>query len=186
MRRFWYLAGLLALTPLASYRATAADEPPKPTTEAKTEQFTVKVSIKNLDPYDTIRLLLAAPAPVSAGPKSPQPVSAVPNGITAILSYPLDHSLLVRGDAASVQLLKNALGVIDVPVDKLPGIASRVTLQPRAFRPEQFRALLPEEVGYGKITASEKELTLEGTKEWLHKALGLVARLEVAPPAAPK
>lgn len=151
---------------------------------------TAKLSLTNLDPNSAVRMLLNSPPQSSPSLPGLQATGAdpgaIPEDIVGILGYPLDRSLLVRGPLASIQVLHDVLRVIDVPVELLDDGSARAVVHPRAFKPEQFRSLLPATVGEGRVTARGRDLILEGAEAWILQALGFVAKLEVGPRSAPK
>jgi hypothetical protein len=103
---------------------------------------------------------------------------AVPTGISGVLVYPLDKSLIVRGTAAAIAEMKTALRVVDVPV---AGDRYQVTLQRGNPEAVQTAALaLPEA---GSVQVDGKTLTFSGKVDWLNAVRGLVFGAELEHPS---
>jgi hypothetical protein len=150
MRRVLWLA--LPLTALLSVSVTAQNPPTAETID--------KIKLTFTDPA---RLWVAIPA--------------VPTGISGVLVYPLDKSLIVRGTAAAIEEMKAALRGVDVP-----GERDRQTVTLRRGNPKAVRTAALALPQAGMVQVQGNTLTFSGNEDWLHAVRGLVFGAELTHP----
>jgi hypothetical protein len=105
---------------------------------------------------------------------------ALPAEVSGILAYPLDQSLLVRGKIRGIWALRRAIAKVDVPIEQREGAAARATLRPLRGDPALLRERILALPGAGEVTLQERALLLEGSRDWIVRALGLAVQAELA------
>jgi hypothetical protein len=100
-----------------------------------------------------------------------------PAGVSGVLAYPLDDSLIVRGTPAAIAEAKSALAVIDVPFEQ--GRRLEVTLRRGELGAVGKAALALPKAGT-ILLRGEKTLRFEGDAEWLDAVRGVVFAAEIA------
>lgn len=171
---------LLPVLLLAAPPAEAQDpsRPPEPAVE--------KIALSHLDVTGAIRVLVGGTDAPSTGVNTlRREGGGLPPGVHAILGYPLDNSLLVRGTSADIARLRRGVGVIDVPIRVLTPSRSRAEIRPVNGDPGQIRAEGLKLRNTGTIERHDGALQIEGPDEWLRRVLALAARVEIAAGAAP-
>lgn len=103
----------------------------------------------------------------------------VPDEIQGILANPAGRALFVRGTVRAIRTFKNALSVVDVPVQILGEGKGQAKVRPFQGRPEDLRKSILGLPDAGAATVAGGELTLEGSLAWIQRSLGLVMQTEV-------
>src|SRR4051794_33104843 len=101
-------------------------------------------------------------------------ISAVPTGVSGVLVYPLDRSLIVRGTADVIEELKAALRVVDVPTE-----GDRYTVRLWQGNPDAVRTAALALPQAGTVGVQDKNLTFTGKEEWLRAVKGVVFGAEL-------
>jgi len=104
-------------------------------------------------------------------------ISAVPTGVSGVLVYPLDRSLIVRGTADVIEELKAALRVVDVPTE-----GDRYTVRLWQGNPDAVRTAALALPQAGTVGVQDKNLTFTGKEEWLRAVKGVVFGAELTHP----
>jgi hypothetical protein len=153
---------------VATAPALAAENPPR------VDEVLVKISLKAANPNEMIKLLAAGPGQKSAGP-------LMPPGISGILGYPIDHSLLVKGSPQSVEEIQALVAVLDVRTESIGKDTQRVRLTLLHVAKEPLRSGLLAIPGSGTAEWRDGALVLEGNPTWIWVAMRTAASLEVQP-----
>lgn len=200
MRRFALIAACL-LTVSAAHGIRAAEPEAIPPTATPAEVVTEKIQLLHADPNWVMRVLIypslaaadAVPKPALVNPDTGKPVlggtltpgpaapqrSLAPEGIQALLAFPADRSILIRGTAPAIRQFKSTLRLLDLaPKGAEDHRQYTITLQ--SARPELVRDVLLELGEEGKAETDGKSLKLEGSPAWVHRALRIVVRLETS------
>jgi hypothetical protein len=156
---------------------TFASDAPEPQ-----EQVIEKVKLAHLPPEDLLKILFDAPSPPAAGfggelPSKAALTGGLPPGVTGILGYPLDSSLIIRGTPAALQGMRNALRMVDAPVRK-SGELLEAELRPGRVKAEALRESILKLPGGGSAVVEGGAVRLKGKTEWVHRALRLAFRAE--------
>jgi beta-lactamase regulating signal transducer with metallopeptidase domain len=132
------------------------------------EEAFEKILLQRVDASDLYRLMAQE--------------KAIPMGVTGILAYPRDQSLLVRGTPAAIATLGRAVRVADVRVETVPGGRTRVLLTLQRAKADTLRAEALRLSDAGTATLRGSALELEGSRAWLERAIGVAMRAEMAAP----
>ncbi|MFN3648225.1 MAG: hypothetical protein ACK47B_01490 [Armatimonadota bacterium] len=111
--------------------------------------------------------------------------SLVPYGIDGILRIGGAHELRVVGREGTEELLE-LIRELDVPVETVSPGRQRVTVTLRRASGTRLKSVLARQAGGGSVVLQGRGLKLEGSAEWLHRALRQVIRAELGlsgPPA---
>jgi hypothetical protein len=114
--------------------------------------------------------------------RSDSPESLLPGGIDAVLRGPTANQVIVVGTEAHPAELRECIRVVDVPVQRMGPDHGRVVLTLRRADAARVRQRVLHLPGAGSAAASDRQLVLEGTPEWLHRALRQVVRAELNEP----
>lgn len=181
MRRFALIAACLLTLAASPHGVRAAGPEPTPPATAQAEAVVEKIKLEKADPNWLLRILFYAnPTPTVDSPQggtldSKRVLAA--QGVQAVQSYPLDHSLVVRGTPAGIQQFKTTLRLLDVSQEEVDG-RQRVTLTPQNARPELVRNVVLELPEGGKAEVDGKTVKLEGSPAWIRRALRIAVHLE--------
>lgn len=106
----------------------------------------------------------------------------VPDGITGAGNANTDNAIVIRGETAAIEQLRNAIAVVDVPAVSTESGSLRMVIQPRRVKLDRLRNLLAGLPGDGTVTADERELTLDGPPRWVRQMLRATLKYELHPP----
>lgn len=111
--------------------------------------------------------------------------SLLPAKVDALLRGTAADELVLVGTEDVLGRVGDCIRELDVPVEQLGPDRERITLTLRAAVPAEVRRAVLKLPGAGQAFVVERRLTLEGSPEWLHRALRQVIRLELLPPEKP-
>lgn len=111
--------------------------------------------------------------------------SLLPAKVDALLRGSATDELVLVGTEDVLGRVGDCIRELDVPVERLGPDRERITLTLRAAVPTKVRRAVLKLPGAGQASFTERRLTLEGSPEWLHRALRQVIRLELLPPEKP-
>jgi hypothetical protein len=171
---------LLAVTagPAAAHGASSGDLPvvPEP------------VTLKHLRAVDVVSLfgretLPESPRGVPRAARGDSAASLLPRGIEAVMrSGDADTVVLVGAENRFLEM-QECLEVLDAPVREVGPGSKRVVLTLRHANPQSVREAVRRLGGGGSVSVSGRNLTLEGSAEWLHRAFRQVIRGELGEPS---
>lgn len=183
-------AGLLGLALLApaphpalGHGATAGSKPIVPGA----------MQLKHRRPAEIITLFARERLPVASADRLPRTARSgidgalLPAGVDGLLRGAEADAVVLVGDEERFQELGECIQVLDAPVESTAADRARVVLALRRGDARRVRAAALRLPGAGSATVSSGKLALEGTQEWLHRALREVIRAELGTPesAAP-
>jgi hypothetical protein len=167
--------GFALAAPAWAHGTTAGDLPVTPETVRVSHRPAVEIvalfASERLPNADTLRTL--------RGARAGNPEALLPAGIDGVLRNRQPADELVVAGFKDLGAVEDCIRVLDAPMENAGAGKQRVTLTlDRASAPAlrvEARAL----PGSGRVTAEGKQLTLEGSPEWLHRALRQVIRAEL-------
>src|SRR5262249_7424641 len=151
--------------------------------------FPLRVPLKNVKPAEIVALFAREHLPASSGEHFPRAArsdgaeSLLPGGIDAVLQFPAQGEVIVVGTEIHPQELRDCIRVLDAPVERTGPERERVTLTLGGADPLQVRDAVLRLPGSGTANGGGRQLTLEGSLDWLHRALRQVIRAELHEPA---
>lgn len=147
----------------------------------------VRVALKHRTPAEIVALF-AREEPTSPADHPPRaarsdsPESLLPGGIDAVFGAPERDQVIVVGTEAHPDELRACIRLLDVPVKPTAAGRQKVVLTLAHGVPRQLRAAALRLPGAGSAVAAGRQLTLEGSPAWLHRALRQVIRAELDEP----
>jgi hypothetical protein len=167
-----------AVEPAAAHGASAGDLPvvPEP------------VVLKHLRPADVVALFGRETLPESpgAGPRAARADSRdslLPRGIEAVMRAGNTATVVLVGAENRFLEMQECLEVLDVSPEQVAPDRRRIVLTLRHADPPSVRSAVRRLAGKGSAVVSGRKLTLEGSAEWLHRALRQVIRGELGEPS---
>lgn len=133
-----------------------------------------------------------SPHPGAAAPRTARAgvaESLLPTRVEALLRGSAADELTLVGTEDELERVGECIRELDQPVESLEAGRQRISLALHAAVPAEVRRAVLRLPGAGRVSVAERRVTLEGSPDWLHRALRQVIRLELFPaekPAAPK
>jgi hypothetical protein len=107
--------------------------------------------------------------------------SLLPYGVDAVLRGE-DADQVVLVGTGGVSDVQNCIRVIDAPIEKTGADRERIVLTLRHADAHRVRAAVLRLPEAGSVSIQDRQLTLEGPRAWLHRALRQVIRAELNEP----
>jgi hypothetical protein len=148
----------------------------------------IRVSLKYRKPADIVALFARERLRVASGDHVPRAArsdsaeSLLPGGIDAVFPAPEPGQVVVVGTEAHPAEIRACIQLLDVPVETISAARQKVVLTLRHADPRQVRDIILRLPDAGAATTGGRQLTLEGTPAWLHRALRQVIRAELQEP----
>lgn len=165
-------------SPAAAHGASAGDLPvvPEP------------VALKHLRSADVVALfgretLPESPRSVPRAARGDSAASLLPRGIEAVMRAGDASTVVLVGAENRFLEMRECLEVLDVSAEQVAPDRRRVVLTLRHADPLSVRSAVRRLAGGGSALVSARKLTLEGSAEWLHRALRQVIRGELGEPS---
>ena len=155
------------------------------------EQVLEKIQLVYQAPDEVVGLVMGA----DTSGKNGQPAAggqartvSMPPGVTGLVGYPLDHTLLVRGTPEALKAFREAVVVVDVKVEAVKPGEDRVrtAVTPRHARSAELQQKMRALPDAGSVTEQGGRLVLEGKAAWIRAALHAAFEAELPTVATPK
>ena len=149
-----------------------------------------RVRLRYQKPADIVALFARERSPserdehVPRAARSDCAESLLPPGVDAVLPAGDSQQLLVVGTERHPSELRDCIAVLDVPIQQVAPNRERIILRPRHADPHRVRLAVLRLPDGGSASVSGRQLTLEGSAPWLHRALRQMIRGELNEPAA--
>ena len=108
--------------------------------------------------------------------------SLLPAGVDGVLRGPEADAVVLVGDEERLPELGECIQVLDVPVERTAPDRGKMLLTLRQADARRLRVAVLRLPGAGSATVIGGKLALEGSPEWLHRALRQVIRAELGVP----
>lgn len=183
-RHLLYLLGVCLLPLLALDGAPALAHADSPSARPLLPH---PVRLKYQTPAEIVALFALERLPGSSGEGIPraacsdEPESLVPGGVSSMLRTP-DSGQVVLVGTEGFSDVRDCIAVLDAPIQNAGQGRQRIVLTPRHADPNRVRRVVLGYPGAGTATVNGRQLVLEGTRDWLHRALRQVIRGELRVP----
>jgi len=99
-----------------------------------------------------------------------------------VFPAPERNKVVVVGTQSHPEELRQCIQLLDVPLEQTAPDRQKVLLRLRHGDAHELRSAVLRLPGAGTAAATGQQLTLEGTPDWLHRALRQVIRAELHEP----
>jgi hypothetical protein len=179
---------LLGVLTLPLWILSAPSTSAHPDSPSSPPLIPLRIRLKHQKPAAIVALFARERLPVPPGEHLPRAArsdsaeSLLPGGIDALFPAPDGAHLVVVGTEAHPAELRECIQMLDAPAEAAGPDRQRIVLTLRHADPGRARRAVLRLSATGSATVSGKQLALEGTRAWLHRALRQVIRVELKEP----
>lgn len=143
--------------------------------------------LKHRKPTEIIALFARERLPGPSGAPIPRAAridtaeSLVPGGVDAVLRAEDPHEIILVG-TEGVPAIRRCIQVLDAPTEGTGPDREKIVLTLRRADARRLRTLVLRLPGAGSAAPRGRQLVLEGSRAWLHRALRQVIRAELQQP----